>query len=251
MSEQTSTRGQQAQMWIVAADDQRVTGESGARLALAEAFGLSEYTEPIEQGPEFGLWIVWVPAPVAQLYTENGGYWDCLTFSEFNLEIEALIEPATEPEPSEDETREGYNTVILEEALSFQTENGSEPDIELDAQIRIVRAAWAAGDKAAIDHAVDHLRGMLEISYTDASDLDASTELIGAPAPRGVAPVALPGAANETFHIGFTWTRVQIDAIYAALQAINNYSLNRTETRAVEILLGAIPPAAFENEGQY
>lgn len=152
-----------------------------------------------------------------------------------------------------DEERDGYNTVILEEALSFQSANAEEgePDTELDAQIEIVGALWAAGDKGGTDHAVDHLRGMLEISYTESYTLDASTELVGAPATRGPAATPEPGAANEVFEIRFEWTRAQIDAIYQGLSTIAEYSHNSAEERAVAILLGAIPRAAFENEGKY
>lgn len=156
-------------------------------------------------------------------------------------------------ESTADETREGYNTVILEEAMSFSSANteDGEADTELDAQIEIVRALWAAGDKGGTDHAVDHLRGMLEISYTEADTLDASTELVGAPATRGPAATPAPGAADEVFEISFKWTRAQIDAIYQGLSTISEYSHNNAEERAVAILLGAIPQAAFENEGRY
>jgi hypothetical protein len=153
-----------------------------------------------------------------------------------------------------DEIREGYNTVILEEALSFSSanvEDGGEADTELDAQIEIVRALWAAGDKGGTDHAVDHLRGMLEVSYTEAETLNASTELIGAPVTRGPAATPAPGAANEAFEIRFTWTRAQIDAIYQGLMTIAEYGRNSAEERAVDILIGAIPREAFENEGRY
>ena len=147
-----------------------------------------------------------------------------------------------------DGLREGYNTVMLETALTFQSANAEEgePDIELDAQIEIVRALWAADDKGGTDHAVDHLRGMLEISYTN--DGDMPDEI---PATRGPAATTAPGAANETFEISFTWTRAQIDAIHQALNTIVDYSSNSTEERAARTLINAIPLAAYQNEGKY
>lgn len=138
-----------------------------------------------------------------------------------------------------DEAREGYNTEILEQALTFQTENGIEPDVELDAQIEIVREAWARGDVAATDHAVDHLRRMLEISYTEESELPAVL-----PA-RGEAPAIPAGRSDEVFEFTVRMTRGEICAIYQGLESLYEYSINRGEGRAAEILLGAIPNEAL------
>lgn len=145
---------------------------------------------------------------------------------------------------SADDIREGYNTAILETALSYQSANAEdgEADEEMDAQIEIVRTAWAAGDTARTDGAVDHLRVVLEISYLD----NEEGELPTAPAARGVAAIPA-GAPDEVFEVRCQLTRAQILAIYPGLKALAEYPNNRADERAAEILLGAIPPAALGN----
>lgn len=139
----------------------------------------------------------------------------------------------------ENEAREGYNAEILEQAVTFQVENGTEQDEELNAQLDIVRAAQASGDTAATDHSIDHLRRMLEISYTEESELPAAL-----PA-RGEAPAIPAGRSDEVFEFTVRMTRGEICAVYSSLEAIYEYSINRGEGRAAEILLGAIPNEAL------
>lgn len=136
-----------------------------------------------------------------------------------------------------DEQRDHYNTALLEEAQAFADDNGSEQDEELNAQISIVRAAWAAGDVPATDAAIDHLRGMLEISYCDGTDLPE-----GYPARGESATPA--GRSDEWVEFTVRMTRAQIDAIYPALESICEHSFNRGESRAAEILLGSFPTDA-------
>lgn len=90
-------------------------------------------------------------------------------------------------------TRDEYNAEILDEALACQQdmddaeiEDGDwddedeydTADPELDAQIELVHNLQTGGTPAQIDAAVDHLRGMLLLSYLDASDLPPVVERI-------------------------------------------------------------------------
>ena len=141
-----------------------------------------------------------------------------------------------------DELRDGHNTAILEDALSFQTENGSEVDTELNAQIEVVQGAWAAGDIARTDSAVDHLRGILEASYYQSEPMPL--DLV--PAARGVAVIPA-GEPDEVFQLSFQMTRAQIQAVYRGLETMVEYPNDNGEQRAAEILLGSLPNEALNS----
>jgi hypothetical protein len=74
---------------------------------------------------------------------------------------------------SPEETDANYNRAILGEATAAQQINyeDDEPDVELDAQIEILRVALLRDDRARANSATDHLRRMLTISYVDDDEL--------------------------------------------------------------------------------
>lgn len=163
-------------------------------------------------------------------------------------ELPEVVERTATPQTSidnegltADEIREAYNLTILEEALACQSENSRlDPDVELDAQIGYVRRMFGTPEA---DHAIDHLRGMLLISYMDESDLPAEV-----PPARGATPVFPAGHPQEVFEIRVVLTRMQLDLLLPGLEAIAEYGSNQTETRAAELLLGGIPQAYFETD---
>jgi hypothetical protein len=73
----------------------------------------------------------------------------------------------------ESHPRREYNDQILDEANAAEGENRAEgdSDAELVAQMRSIDELKRRGDLAGWDSAVDHLRGMLTISYLDDEDL--------------------------------------------------------------------------------
>jgi hypothetical protein len=69
-------------------------------------------------------------------------------------------------------SRDRYNQDILEAALDIHVDEiGEDPDTELDAQIATVQTLLSTGVVGLTDKAVDHLRGMLLVSYLDDEDL--------------------------------------------------------------------------------
>lgn len=135
--------------------------------------------------------------------------------------------------------RGAYNMAILETALTCEEPGEwSDSDEELIAQIALVRQLFGT---PAADHAVDHLRMMLEISYLDASDLPSQI-----PAARGQAPQAAPGSPHESFTFSVTLTRTQLDWITSALGSMENNGPTG-EARAAGVLMGQIPSAYYQH----
>jgi hypothetical protein len=78
------------------------------------------------------------------------------------------------PDPVMARKRGAFNDDILLEARAVQEENEDDPDNELEDQIELVqRLMREQGTKSSpeIDNAVEHLRGMLLVSYLDSEDL--------------------------------------------------------------------------------
>lgn len=138
-----------------------------------------------------------------------------------------------------DEIREAYNLTILEGALAHEEPGEwSDRDEELIAQIELVRRLFG---QPGVDHAVDHLRVMLEISYLEPSELP--TEI---PAARGPVLTGAPGSPQEVFTFTVTLTRTQLDWITDALGSMENNGPTG-EARAAAILGGQIPGAYYES----
>lgn len=136
-----------------------------------------------------------------------------------------------------DEIREAYNLTILEMALTCEDPGEwGDPDEELIAQIALVRQLFG---QPGVDHAVDHLRVMLEISYLEPSELPAQI-----PPARGPVLTGAPGSPQEVFTFTVTLTRVQLDWITSVLDSMENNG-QTGEARAAAILGGQIPGAYY------
>lgn len=133
------------------------------------------------------------------------------------------------PELVDVTTRDGYNRVVIDEAIACQVDNvtddDSGPDEELGAQIQIARGR----EGAAQDRAVDHLVQMLLISYLDLEDL-----------PRPVP--AREESATEGLWVPLTAD--QREALRVAAEAVVKTSPEVHEVAAFEAILGALRPAA-------
>lgn len=200
-------------------------------LALRSSIGAAELADNTEEQAD--ILINWVRRHLLELVGE----------SELPEVVERTATPLVSVDDeglTADELRDSYNTTILEKALACE-EPGEwqDPDEELIAQTRLVQELFGT---PAADHAVDHLRVMLEISYMDASDLP------DAPAARGQAPAATPGTPYEVFEFPVRMTRAQLDWLTSALGSMENNGPTG-EARAAAVLGGQIP-AGYYNPGK-
>jgi hypothetical protein len=125
-------------------------------------------------------------------------------------------------------TRDGYNAVVIDEAIACQVDNitsqedGDDgPDEELGAQIAICQERTGP----AQDRAVDHLVQMLLVSYLDLEDL-----------PRPV-PAREESVAGE---LRVVLTADQRNALRLAALAIVKTSPEDDEVAAFEAILFAL-----------
>jgi hypothetical protein len=137
------------------------------------------------------------------------------------------------PELVDVTTRDGYNRVVIDEAIACQVcnivndEDGDGPDEELGAQIAICQGRTGP----AQDRAVDHLVQMLLISYLDVEDL-----------PRPV--LAREEAATKALRA--LLTEPQLAAVRQAALAIVKTSPDDDEVEGFEAILRALDTLSAE-----